>query len=294
MSITKDSDLFAIKQAKSLMGGFAGPTIILSFVLMIFFSLTYIGMISKIISLWTGFLLASLITYGIYTVMHDAVHGSITGKHKSWKWLNDLLGYLAGQILFTSFKAHQKEHLAHHQHTNIADQDPDLYITSDTLWGVIKGSFMALPQQYKYYFKHCWGKANRSDKTIVIIELLLMFSWRGALFIFGYWKVGLISLAATQMGAFMLVILFAWLVHRPYNKIKRYENTSTFVFPGISDSIITWMWLFQNYHSVHHLFPKVPFYKYRELYLKIENVMVKKNAPIIRVMDKKQKNLQCN
>jgi beta-carotene hydroxylase len=89
------------------------------------------------------------------------------------------------------------------------------------------------------------------------------------------------------MGAFMLVILFAWLVHRPYNKTKRYENTSTFVFPGISDSIITWMWLFQNYHSVHHLFPKVPFYKYRELYLKIENVMIKKNAPIIRIMGAK-------
>ena len=46
---------------------------------------------------------------------------------------------------------------------------------------------------------------------------------------------------------------------------------------------LNWFWMFQNYHSIHHLFPRVPFYKYAELFEEIEDVMVAKQAPIYNI-----------
>lgn len=284
MSKQPNPDVFAAKQAQSYMGEFAWPTIILAAVLSVGFVFTFGGMITGALPLWAGYISASLITYGIYTVLHDAVHGCVHGKVKSMAWLNDLLGYIAGQIMLLSFKAHQREHLAHHRYTNRPDEDPDLYVKTDNLWGVFLGSFFALPLQYKYYFDHCWAKAKISERFIVIAELFLMVGWRAALVWFGYWEIALLSLAALQTGAFILVVFFAWLVHRPYDKTARYENTATYVFPGPLDTIVSWLWLFQNYHSIHHLFPKVPFYRYRDVFRNIEDVMISKDAPIIRVL----------
>jgi beta-carotene hydroxylase len=46
---------------------------------------------------------------------------------------------------------------------------------------------------------------------------------------------------------------------------------------------LTWLWMYQNYHSIHHLFPRVPFYKYARLYSEIEAVLKEKQAPIYRI-----------
>jgi hypothetical protein len=43
------------------------------------------------------------------------------------------------------------------------------------------------------------------------------------------------------------------------------------------------IWVNQNYHSIHHLFPRVPFYRYPALFNDIERIMVAKGAPIYRL-----------
>ena len=43
---------------------------------------------------------------------------------------------------------------------------------------------------------------------------------------------------------------------------------------------MTWLWLFQNYHSIHHLFPRVPFYRYPSVFGDIEEIMVARGAPV--------------
>jgi nucleoside-diphosphate-sugar epimerase len=42
--------------------------------------------------------------------------------------------------------------------------------------------------------------------------------------------------------------------------------------------VVTALWLYQNYHSIHHLFPRVPFYKYRVLFDEVEDLMVAQGA----------------
>lgn len=57
-------------------------------------------------------------------------------------------------------------------------------------------------------------------------------------------------------------------------------DTSTIVIGGVTGRLLTLLWGYQNYHSIHHLFPRIPFYRYRRLFEEIELVMVAKGAPI--------------
>ena len=56
-----------------------------------------------------------------------------------------------------------------------------------------------------------------------------------------------------------------------------------FLAPARLQPLLNWVWVFQNYHSIHHLFPRVPFYQYQRLFRDIEEVMVAKGAPIYRL-----------
>jgi beta-carotene hydroxylase len=100
----------------------------------------------------------------------------------------------------------------------------------------------------------------------------------------GYWVEGVaLFVLGWLIGAIILLYLFAYVVHRPHEQVGRYVDTSTILLPQPLHGLITWLWLFQNYHSIHHLFPRVPFYKYPQLYGELEETMLAKGAPIYRI-----------
>ena len=101
--------------------------------------------------------LMAFLTYAAYTVLHDAVHGSINGSHKPLRWLNEALGYAMGWILMIPLTAHRHEHLAHHRNTNEPDADPDfvvanmarspLHAARAACTDIMAGQFWLLPRQ---------------------------------------------------------------------------------------------------------------------------------------------------
>lgn len=84
-------------------------------------------------------------------------------------------------------------------------------------------------------------------------------------------------------GTFLLVFLFACIVHRPNEASERYLNTSTIIIEGPLSRPLTLLWGYQNYHAVHHLFPWVPFYHYHRLFNQIKPTMEAMDAPIYRL-----------
>jgi len=269
--------------ARSAMGEVAWPTIIMAIGLVTAYGATLASYLLGHLPLWAATALIAVIVYAIYTVMHEAVHGSISGVHKPLKGLNDALGYLAGQIIGTSFIAHRKEHLAHHIHTNIEGQDPDMPLASSSGLQLVVGALKALPYQFWYYLRTHWDNASNKEQRIFIAEVCVAISWRLVLvFVLGSSGALFLLVIANLIGIFITLILFAWIVHRPHTATERYRNTSTFVFPSPFGTIISGLWLFQNYHSIHHLFPRVPFYRYRQVFNQIEPVMDRNGAPIYR------------
>ena len=278
-----DQNKAAKTAAKQYMGDFAWPTVILGFSVTLGYLATALLAVTGIMPLLLAIPLLMVLTYASYTIMHEAVHGSISGSNSSLRWLNELLGYMAGWVLMIPLTAHRHEHLAHHRNTNVPDADPDYLITDMTRspFHTMRAAFRVLVNQYSYYLKNRWQVGAKSQNLYFCLEIFANLSLRAAIIAQGYWLEGVSLFLLTSLAGVALVMyLFAYIVHRPHDAVGSYVDTSTIVIPGVTGKVLTAMWGFQNYHSIHHLFPRVPFYRYKQLFGEIENIMVARGAPI--------------
>ena len=270
--------------ARSAMGEFAWPTVVLATGLGVIYAGVFLAYSLGVLPLWLATAITAITVYASYTVLHEAVHGSICGRHREHKRLNDAFGFVAGQIIGTSFIAHRKEHLTHHNNTNVEGHDPDLPLAGKGGFHLVIGALRALPYQMSYYLERHWEKASRGERRTVVLETVIAIAWRAALAIWlGPVAALCLLVVANLVGIFITLVLFAWIVHRPHGATGRYQDTSSFVFPRALDTLISGAWLFQNYHAIHHLFPRVPFYRYRQVFRQIEPVMIRQGAPIHRI-----------
>ena len=286
MTKTDLLDRQAVASARQYMGMVAWPTIILGVVLGASYITTVVMALTGFLALWVAVPLVAVLTYASYTILHESVHGSITGNDQSLRWLNKTLGYMAAWIVMIPLTAHRHEHTAHHRYTNDATKDPDFHVgeMGESPLAMVRAVVRAIVRQFRYYSENHWATASSKEKTQLCIEVAAALVPRVAVMVAGYWVEGVaLFVLGWLIGAIILLYLFAYVVHRPHEQIGRYVDTSTILLPQPLHGLITWLWLFQNYHSIHHLFPRVPFYKYAQLYGELEETMLAKGAPIYRI-----------
>ncbi len=85
----------------------------------------------------------------------------------------------------------------------------------------------------------------------------------------------LLWFAPLRLAMLMLNILFQWLPHYPFDRTDRYGNTRISLWPGGMFATLQ-----QNLHLMHHLWPSVPFYNYRRLFLALRPVLIEEGSPI--------------
>ncbi|WP_411387243.1 fatty acid desaturase family protein [Pseudomonas sp. MPB03] len=235
------------------------------------------------LSLPTATLVYAVVTYMSYTPLHEAVHGNIHGAHHRLQWLNDLCGYLVAPLMMVPFSTHKVEHFTHHRFTNQPDKDPDYVVNgmSGGFLAFLACGFRFLWVQNTFLFRDYWPTAPRRVKATYIAEVLFAIGWRAALIalierehtwvllVFGY-----------LAGGYFVAYWFAYRPHVPYQESTRYRNTNSLIMPGWIKPL-EWFWLGQNLHSVHHLFPRVPFYRYHALHRRIEPIMRAHGTPMI-------------
>ncbi|MGP9830955.1 fatty acid desaturase family protein [Marinobacter sp. NSM] len=278
----------AIAAAKQHMGEVAWPTVALTFATVVSFTLTLALFMAGALPVWAATLLIGALTYFSYTPLHEAVHNNIHGEKDQLTWLNHLCGYLVAPLIAVPYQSHRLEHFTHHRYTNQPDKDPDFIIS-----GMGKGPFSALLTvlrflwvQNTFFARQHWGSASRREKVIYCAELFVSIGWR----------IAFLSLVS-QSGAVVVVLLgyliggaftaywFAYRPHLPYKEPKRYRNTNSLIMPAYMKPL-EWFWLGQNLHSIHHLFPRVPFYRYHALHREIEPVLRAHGTPIIGIFNR--------
>lgn len=285
----KKLDREAAQVAMRFMGAFAWKTSLLAVVLFGCYAAIFYGAVSGQIGLMVAFALQSLVVYAVYTILHEAVHGNISGSGNGRQWVNSLAGYVSGVILMIPFKVHKAEHFAHHRATNDADVDPDHVFASENPLGVFANSLKTLSVQYVFYFRNVWPKASGVERTWVVADLSVIIGGRVLLAAVGFpLEVLVLTLLANVFGNYITVVFFAWLVHHPHSETGRYVDTTVYAFPKWMDGTVTWLWLFQNYHAIHHLFPRVPFYEYKKVFAEIRHIMVAQGAPIKEIGQERQ------
>ncbi|MEO1368405.1 MAG: fatty acid desaturase, partial [Acidobacteriota bacterium] len=232
---------------------------------------------------WTGALglgaafgLQVVLAYLSFTPLHEASHGNIAGRAKGLKGVERLVGWLAGVPLLAPYPAFRKLHLDHHGHTNDHEHDPDFWVAGGSRGAVLLRCLTILPH---YYWRIVLGAVRSpSSRDTASILALLAYATLAASFAAagrGGWVLA-VWVGPALLSAAVLAFAFDWLPHHPHSERGRYRNSRILLFPGLEVLLAS-----QNLHLIHHLYPRIPFYRYAPFFREVRSTLEAKGAPIV-------------
>ncbi|MGF1570502.1 MAG: beta-carotene hydroxylase [Nodosilinea sp.] len=215
---------------------------------------------------WCVFVMNVLSLHLSGTVIHDASHNS---AHRN-RTINALLGHGSALILGFSFPVFTRVHLQHHAHVNDPANDPDHFVsTGGPLWLIAARFFY---HEFYFFKRQLWRNWELLEWFLgrLAVGLLVFTAWRFDFlgYIFNYW------FSPALVVGIALGLFFDYLPHRPFEERDRWKNAR--VYPG---ALLNLLIMGQNYHLVHHLWPSVPWYKYKPTYEVMRPLLDQKGSP---------------
>ena len=256
--------------AQALMPDVAWPTLVLGVLLPV----AYLGLIGLGLAgglpLWLCCVVQGPLAYMHYMLVHESLHHNLAPGRPPLKRLEAVLGWIGALVLLSSWPLARRTHIAHHANTN-GPKDPDLFV---------KGSFAKLlmtwlrstldplvpfallrwraPSRYlalrSLLTRAEWLQANAAQAS----QLVLLAAAASTGHFVAYLALWFVP---ARIGSLLLMIFFQWLPHHPHSDTGRYTSGRLSFWPGAELAL---MW--QNLHLMHHLWPRVPFYRLGRLY----------------------------
>ena len=236
------------------------PTLIIAFT-------CFFGLFINLYLVWRGFYgyylgfsISLLCLYYAFTPLHEAAHGNvITGSGIRGK-LNTFVGAMSGFLLLAPYVIFRPLHLKHHSFVNNPQKDPDYWVAGKNPIAVIFKTSTIFFHYYYFYFK---SSKNLKNSLAAVAAYNLIF----ALVSLGVVKLtSLEHFLTLWIGPFfvtmtLLGLTFDYIPHHPHDDQTRYNNART--FPGFLRSLLM---ANHNYHIIHHLYPRIPFYLYQKTF----------------------------
>ncbi|MEM8933104.1 MAG: fatty acid desaturase [Acidobacteriota bacterium] len=220
--------------------------------------------------------LQSVLAYLIFTPLHEASHGNIAGRNRRWKGIETALGWLSGVPLLAPYPAFRKLHLEHHGHTNDEEHDPDFWVAGETRWAIAWRCVTILPHYYWRIFRSAVRSPVARDAVVVTTIVIYAAVAVGfAIVGRGVWVLTA-WIAPALVATGVLAFVFDWLPHQPHQDRSRYRNSRILLFPGLGVLLTN-----QNLHLIHHLYPRIPFYRYGTFFREARSALAAKGAPIV-------------
>ncbi|AUX45106.1 delta(12)-fatty acid dehydrogenase [Sorangium cellulosum] len=208
----------------------------------------------------TAVIAAAVAAYAVFTPMHEAGHRSLARS----ALLNGVIGRLSGVLLMAPFLAVRHFHVEHHKHTNEADQDPDHW-SGRGPWWLLPLRWATQDLYYYYLFLRSYRAQKRGERIETVATMAVFLGLVALAFGLGYGEVVLLYwIAPARVAIFFLAFAFDYLPHYPHGVTAaqdRYRATR-----AVDSAIFNVLLFGQNYHLIHHLYPAVPFYRYRAVW----------------------------
>lgn len=239
----------------------AWPTILLLVFAFILFGASSFAYIKGVLPLGWAMLLNAIASYMAFPVAHDATHSAVFSNRK----MNDWAGRLAMTLLEPGpfFQVFRFIHMKHHRFTNDPDKDPDVYSGKGPAW-LLPFRWLTLDFVYfkTYLSPEAFKKRPANERrefcfcVLFFIVVIAAVTWAGWLH---YYL--LLFFIPTRIAKLIIIIAFDFLPHYPHEvfaKEEPFRSTSNRVG---HEWLLTPLFLYQNYHLVHHLYPAIPFYR---------------------------------
>lgn len=276
------------KEALEIARGFempvAWPTVIIAVLAATGYWVTAYSCASGLLPWWIALPLNVTLSFAAYTPLHEACHGNVAPGSRRLGWLNTLTGIVAAGPHLHNFHMHQISHLAHHAHTNDPKRDPDHAMASKCVMGVLlRGWTMAIVHPV-WGVRLCRRRADGHRRLMlgglqmalwISLVCVLMIGYNPALTLTS-------TVLASWLGSALLGVTFDWMPHHPHLSRNRWSHTRTFTYSAPVQGALDVILLGQTYHLVHHLYPRVPFYKYKAVFGRLGAFFQAKGAPMLR------------
>jgi beta-carotene hydroxylase len=252
-----------------------------------------LGLFMLALLLWVGALLAavngiipplvaialqSFAAFMQFTVLHDGVHRSLM---RGYPRANDFIAGVAGAALgpIGTCAAFRHVHFAHHRHTNEVGSDPDLWSGLGRRW--------LMPLHWATADFYYAVRVLRDWSSIAVRDRVQIVGYTGtltALYALAWWagygiEATLYWLIPSRLAIFWLAFAFNYLPHHPHAVEQRHNPyAATNVRKG-GGAAMTGLFLYQNFHLIHHLFPSVPFYRYARIWRQQGDEFKRQGAP---------------
>lgn len=221
----------------------------------------------------TGAAVGVLLNF-LYAAQHELSHATVFKTRK----LNEVFGRIIGFIQIFPRDYDQIMHFAHHQYTQDWERDGELVREPYTIW-----TYLLWLSGITYWRNRVFGVVRRASG--VIIEPFIRKEeeakviLESRLHLAGYALIAFVSVITGSWFAvtfWLLPMLLTKPVHQLQNTIEHLglshkndilENTRS----TRANALQNWLCWQMPYHTAHHTFPAVPFWKLKELNAKIED-----------------------
>lgn len=266
--IMTEPDLPAIPQRQPLLDI---PTFFLLLAIYACLAISVGGGILGVLPWWGSVLISSVGFQLTFSVWHESIHGTMSRV----RWVNTLVGTLGALPSFIPYRMMWMLHIHHHRYTNNPEKDLDTWLfQSGPFWqlvfrypeGTRRAKRMFQETQPKAF--HVWS--DRIQQALVVCAL-------GALVMAGYWQVALWSWIIPK---FISIYVHGWCVnYLPHHNMRTGWYEQTRCFPFLWLSILT---VGQNYHAVHHLWPRFRWHEYGKIFRRAEPFLRERGVIIHR------------
>lgn len=226
--------------------------------------------------LWAAMLINGVGLYLLFSTMHEALHRNVSANSS----LNEALGRVSLFLLIPAapIEIARWAHFRHHRFTS-GGQDPDNFIHHATWWQApLRWSNFDL--YYLYIFLRDGGEERRRRAPGLIAAAVVFAVVVITMTYIGYGtEVLFLWILASRIGLALVAVVFVFLPHYPAKiTAKENEYQATTVRKGC-EWLLTPLFVYQNYHLIHHLYPTMPFYNYIKVWhLKYDELIAENPA----------------
>lgn len=215
------------------------------------------------IPLWGATLTNGLGLYLLFSIMHEAMHRTLS----SYDLINNFLGRVSMMLLIPAapFEVGRWAHFQHHRFTSSVS-DPDQFIHHGKWW-TLPLRWANFDMYYLYAFLRDGGKQKERHSRALLITLTVFAAVISTLIYFGFgMELLFLWFLPTRVALAMIALIFVFLPHYPGDiSAEENEYQASTIRRGW-EWLLTPFFVYQNYHLIHHLYPTAPFYNYIKIW----------------------------
>ena len=260
----------------------AWPTLALYAGTLALFALEMYAVLAAGWSPWLTVPMGTAVTFLMFSVLHEATHHAVSTSDR----LNNLMGHLSVPFVapYGTFPMIGFIHIEHHRNTNEEKSvDPDAW-TSEGPWWQLPFRWMTIDLWYFVFYLRRIPQRPRGEVVATSLMFATVVGAFGWLVAAGHGTTLAVAFLIPQrLGLGVLAWWFDYLPHHGLPFTGRQDKYRATRIRVGGEGWMTPLFVYQNYHLVHHLHPSVPFYRYLRAWRRNEQAYLDRNAAISTV-----------